>query len=215
MHIAASKSLRRKQSNVSTNSQPGPTPPLVISTRALWSQPIVAPLSSFRLRQIPGRFTHAQLSRVRCETPRPHKPSSTPSGYLIMPITTTLLCAVSLAFGTIPIGFAMNWYFSTAAGVSFFYQIPPVKGSEHAALVDCMATVIGVRNLVLGVAIVSAALVNEKRTLGVLFLSFAVLAIVDGIATYTSVGQGGSDHIGYAPVVAAIGVANLWTAGTK
>jgi hypothetical protein len=78
-----------------------------------------------------------------------------------------------------------------------------------------MATVIGVRNLVLGLAMVSAALFNEKKTLGVLFLSFAVLAVVDGIATNTAVGQGGNDHIGYAPVVAIIGMANLWTAGTK
>lgn len=132
-----------------------------------------------------------------------------------MPTATTLLHAVSLAFGTIPVGFAINWYFSTASGLSFFYQTPPVEGSEHAALVDCMATVIGVRNLVLGLAMVSAALFNEKRTLGVLFLSFAILAVVDGIATNTAVGQGGNDHISYAPVVAAIGVANLWTAGTS
>lgn len=132
-----------------------------------------------------------------------------------MPTATTLLRAISLAYGTIPIGFAINWYFSTASGLSFFYQSPPLDGSEHAALVDCMATVIGVRNLVLGLAMVSAALFNEKRTLGVLFLSFAVLAVVDGFATNTAVGRGGSDHIGYAPVVAAIGVANLWTAGRK
>jgi hypothetical protein len=78
-----------------------------------------------------------------------------------MPTSTTLLHAVSLAFGTIPVGFAINWYFSTASGLSFFYETPPVEGSEHAALVDCMATIIGVRNLVLGLAMVSAALFNE------------------------------------------------------
>jgi hypothetical protein len=143
------------------------------------------------------------------------KPSSIRSANLTMPSATTLLRAVSLAFGTIPVGFAINWYFSTASGLSFFYQTPPVEGSENAALVDCMATVIGVRNLVLGLAMVSAALFNEKKTLGVLFLSFAVLAVVDGIATNTAVGQGGSDHIGYAPVVTVIGIANLWTAGTR
>lgn len=101
------------------------------------------------------------------------------------------------------------------SGLSFFYLSPPIEGSEHAALVDCMATVIGVRNLVLGLAMVAAALFNEKRTLGVLFLSFAILAVVDGIATNTAVGHGGGDHIGYAPVVGAIGLANLWTAHMK
>lgn len=132
-----------------------------------------------------------------------------------MPAATSFLRALSVAFGSIPTGFAINWYFSTASGLSFFYLSPPIEGSEHAALVDCMATVIGVRNLVLGLAMVAAALFNEKRTLGVLFLSFAILAVVDGIATNTAVGHGGEDHIGYAPVVAAIGLANLWTAQMK
>jgi hypothetical protein len=83
-----------------------------------------------------------------------------------MPTATTLLYAVSLAFGTIPIGFAINWYCSTASGLSFFYQSPPIESSEHAALVDCMGTVIGVRNLVLGLALVSAAFFNEKKDTG-------------------------------------------------
>jgi len=132
-----------------------------------------------------------------------------------MPAAISFLRALSIAFGSIPIGFAINWYFSTASGLSFFYQSPPTAGSEHAALVDCMATVIGVRNLVLGLAMVAAAILDEKRTLGVLFLSFAIIAVVDGIATNTAVGHGGGDHIGYAPVVAAIGIANLWTAHVR
>ncbi|KAH7038310.1 uncharacterized protein B0I36DRAFT_315980 [Microdochium trichocladiopsis] len=124
-----------------------------------------------------------------------------------------LLQAASIAFGIVPIGFEVNWYYSTASGLSFFHLDPPAVGSEHRPTVDCMASVIGVRNFALGTSMVAAALMREKRTLGVLYLSFAVIAFVDGVATNRAAGEGGGDHWSYIHIVAGLGIANLWTAG--
>ncbi|KXJ94862.1 hypothetical protein Micbo1qcDRAFT_202665 [Microdochium bolleyi] len=129
--------------------------------------------------------------------------------------TSTVLRLLSVAVGLIPIGFAINWYFSTASGLSFFHLVPPAPGTPHAATVDCLGSVVGVRNLALGVSIVAAALWREKRTLGVLYCMFAVIAGVDGVATNSAAGEGGGDHYGYIWLVAGLGVANLWTAGRR
>lgn len=121
------------------------------------------------------------------------------------------LSIISTAVGAIPIGFGLNWFRDTQSGLSFFNLPLPTSGSAHAATVECLGAVIGVRNLFMGIGIIAAGIFREKKTQGVLLLSVALVAVVDGTAMDAATGGGAWDHWGYAPVVAALGIANLWT----
>ncbi len=121
----------------------------------------------------------------------------------------SLVKRFSIAIGLIPIGFGLNWFYSTASGLSFFNLLPPSENSQLAPTVQCMAAVIGVRNLFMGIAIVAAGLFNERKTLGVLLLAVAFVAGVDGIAANTATGEGAWSHWSYAPLVTFLGIANL------
>jgi uncharacterized protein DUF4267 len=124
----------------------------------------------------------------------------------------SILSTISIAIGAIPIGFGINWFRDTSSGLSFFDLALPASGSAHRATVECLGAVIGVRNLFMGIGIITAGLFREKRTLGVLLLSVALVAVVDGVAMDAATGGGAVGHWSYAPVVATLGIANLWTA---
>ncbi|KAI9162729.1 hypothetical protein HJFPF1_04320 [Paramyrothecium foliicola] len=121
----------------------------------------------------------------------------------------SVIRSISMVLGAITLTFGLNWYRSTASGLSFFHVAPPLPGSEHAATVDCMGAVIGIRNIAIGGGIIAAALFKERKTLGVLLIAFAVAAVVDGYATKMVSEEGAWDHWNYAPMVALFGIANL------
>lgn len=116
---------------------------------------------------------------------------------------------ISTAVGAIPIAFGLNWFRSTQSGLSFFNLALPASNLEHAATVECLGAVIGVRNLFMGIGIIASGLFGEKKTQGVLLLTVALVAAVDGWATAAAGGTDAWSHWGYAPAMAALGIANL------
>jgi hypothetical protein len=119
---------------------------------------------------------------------------------------SNILTSIAFAMGLVPLGFGINFYRDPAHAVSFFHMPYPSPDNPMAPTMDCMMNAYGVRNIYIGISFMAAAYFRETKTLGILLLGMAAVAIVDGFATQAAAGVGGWDHWGYSPWVALTGI---------
>ncbi len=111
-------------------------------------------------------------------------------------------------FATIFVGFGINGITRPENALEFFEFEPPASAADKK-LVDGLMIVYGARDVLMGLAIYSAAYFGDRKTLGCILIAASGMAFVDGAVCRTQVGRGEWNHWGYAPVMAAVGIASL------
>lgn len=134
-------------------------------------------------------------------------------------------------FGTIFIAFGLNAILNPLSALSFFEIYPSPSSSSSSSystdqtLIDSLMIIYGARDIFMGLAIYSAAYFgndekkdnnnNQKKkqkknkALGWILIAASAVAFVDGGVCKMMVGKGEWNHWGYAPLMAAVGLALL------
>lgn len=108
-------------------------------------------------------------------------------------------------FATIFTAFGINAILRPSHALTFFEFTPPTPPAGDAAkLVDSLMAVYGARDIFMGLAIYSAALLGTKKSLGWTLIAASGVAMADGLVCYSH-GKGEWNHWGYAPVITAVG----------
>jgi hypothetical protein len=112
-----------------------------------------------------------------------------------------------LGYGTslIALGFGLNAFISPASALSWF-ELPPPSPENIAAteLYQLMMQPYGARNIHVGITMFASAWYRQSKILGLAILSFAGVAIVDGVACFQR-GEGEWNHWCYAPQLIILG----------
>ena len=114
------------------------------------------------------------------------------------------LLAIANIFGTIFVAFGINAIIRPEHALTFFEMRPPALPADKN-LVDALMVVYGARDIFMGLAIYSAALFGNRKSLGWILIAGSAVAFVDGYVCRSYVGIGEWNHWGYAPVVTAVG----------
>ncbi|PGH12852.1 hypothetical protein AJ80_06561 [Polytolypa hystricis UAMH7299] len=118
---------------------------------------------------------------------------------------SSLLSLAAHLFATTWIGFGINAIVRPSHALTFFEFSPPTNAADKR-MVDSLLFVYGARDIFMGVAIFSAAMLGgSRKSLGLTLLATGAVAFADGYACYTHGSGGEWNHWGYAPVVSGVG----------
>lgn len=112
-----------------------------------------------------------------------------------------------LGYGTslLALGFGLNAFINPASALSWFELAPPSPDNTSATeLYRLMMQPYGARNIQVGVTMLASAWYRQGKILGLSILSFAGVAIVDGVACWQR-GEGEWNHWCYAPQLIILG----------
>jgi hypothetical protein len=112
------------------------------------------------------------------------------------------------------IGFGLNAIFRPKPALTFFEVDYPILPKQQTA-VDVLSAVYGSRDVFVGVTILIAGLYANRKTLAATVIGAGSLGIFDGLLCFVKVGNGQWNHLGWAPLVTALGALLLGVADKK
>ncbi|KAF2266508.1 hypothetical protein CC78DRAFT_531621 [Lojkania enalia] len=119
---------------------------------------------------------------------------------------------VATFFGTIFLGFGLNYIFRPREAYSTFgLPAPTTPTDQH--LMDSFLALFGAKDLFMAVAIYSAAYFGSRKTLGIVLVMAGFCAGVDGYVVKRHTGTGEWNHWGYGSVITVVGALTLGVLG--
>lgn len=128
------------------------------------------------------------------------------------PRTPPLLKALSTLFGTIFLAFGLSYTLYPRAAYPTI-GLPSPTTPRDAAIMDAVMTLFGAKDLFVGVSILAATWVGNRRVAGVLLVAGGLCAAVDGWVVKGFTGTGEWNHWGYGGVMGVVGVVMMGVLG--
>lgn len=114
-----------------------------------------------------------------------------------IPFVSTIFAAIITAFG-------VNAFIRPEHALSMFEFDYPTS-PDARQLIDYLMIIYGVRDIFIGVALLSATFSGSRKVLGWNLLGFAGAAFADGLVCKMN-GHGECNHWGYGSIVAILGL---------
>jgi hypothetical protein len=130
-----------------------------------------------------------------------------------MPIShSPALTLLSTLFGTIFLGFGLNYAFRPRAAFAVF-EFPYPTNPVDQKVIDSFCVLYGAKDLFMGVAIYSATFLGTRKSLGVILMAASACAAIDGAVVKAHVGYGEWNHWGYGSAIGVTGMLALGLLG--
>lgn len=115
-----------------------------------------------------------------------------------------ILKGMATIFGTIFIGFGLAYTLYPRAAYPSI-GLPSPTTPRDADIMDAVITLFGAKDLFVGISILAATWLGNKRTAGILLVAGAACAAVDGWVVKGFTGTGEWNHWGYGTVMGTVG----------
>ncbi|KAF2797446.1 hypothetical protein K505DRAFT_298355 [Melanomma pulvis-pyrius CBS 109.77] len=123
-----------------------------------------------------------------------------------MPLSThPITRPLATIFGTITLGFGINYVFNPASAYDIF-EFPRMSTQADQDIMNSVMILYGAKDLFMGLAIYASTWFGNRKSAGLILLAASGAAGIDGFIVNRVTGGGEWNHWGYGSVMGVLGL---------